>query len=397
MEISGITRRLIDFAKGLVGHLTGGLGHTTIVTGVFMAGVSGSANADTAALASVLVPVLKDEGYDDGYSCAMVASAGALGPVIPPSIMMVIYAGVTSISIGTLFMAGFIPGILIGIGYMVVNYLYARHTGIPRSKFAGWKYLGKSFISALPALMLPVIIVGGILSGAVTATESGVLACVYSFFYGLVGKKITKQNLKECFLGGISGTANAAVLAAQELRETYPEAEIATIDSFAASMGEGLLVLEAAEMIERGCAFQEITDYILERRNMMCQFFTVDDLTYLHRGGRISGAKALVGNVLNIKPILRGDEIGRIVMCGKKRGSRRALDELAERYAFRALDMSADISIAHADNDEGTAYLLAELRKKGFTGDCITVIYEPVTGSHVGPGTVALFFPGTEK
>ena len=197
--------------------------------------------------------------------------------------------------------------------------------------------------------------------------------------------------------GGISGTANAAVLAAQELRETYPKAEIATIDSFAASMGEGLLVLEAAEMIERGCAFQEITDYILERRNMMCQFFTVDDLTYLHRGGRISGAKALVGNVLNIKPILRGDEIGRIVMCGKKRGSRRALDELAERWAFRALDMSADISIAHADNDEGTAYLLAELRKKGFTGDCITVIYEPVTGSHVGPGTVALFFPGTEK
>lgn len=212
MEISGITRRLIDFAKGLVGHLTGGLGHTTIVTGVFMAGVSGSANADTAALASVLVPVLKDEGYDDGYSCAMVASAGALGPVIPPSIMMVIYAGVTSISIGTLFMAGFIPGILIGVGYMVVNYLYARHTGIPRSKFAGWKYLGKSFISALPALMLPVIIVGGILSGAVTATESGVLACVYSFFYGLVGKKITKKNLKECFLGGISGTANSMII-----------------------------------------------------------------------------------------------------------------------------------------------------------------------------------------
>ena len=139
MEQSGITRKLINFARSLVGHFTGGLGHATIVTGILMAGVSGSANADTAALASILVPALRDEGYDDGYACAMVSGCGALGPVIPPSIMMVIYSGVTSISIGALFMAGFLPGLLIGVGYMLVNYLYARRSRIPRDRPVGWQ------------------------------------------------------------------------------------------------------------------------------------------------------------------------------------------------------------------------------------------------------------------
>lgn len=197
--------------------------------------------------------------------------------------------------------------------------------------------------------------------------------------------------------GGISGTADSAAMAVRELKEKYPGANIAAIDTFAASMGEGKLVLEAAEMIERGASFMSVEHDVLQYRGSMCQFFTVDDLEYLRRGGRISGAVALVGNVLNIKPILRGDEIGRIVMCGKKRGRKRALDELADRYAQRVLDKGADISIAHADNDEGTAYLLEQLRQRGFTGECITVCYEPVTGSHVGPGTVALFFFGTEK
>lgn len=214
MEVSGITQRLVDFAKSLVGHFRGGLGHATIVTGVLMAGVSGSANADTTALASILVPSLKNEGYDDGYACAMVSGAGALGPVIPPSIMMVIYAGVTSISIGTMFLAGFVPGIMIGIGYMVVNYLYAKKNNIARTSFSGWKQLGINFIKAVPALVLPFIIIGGILSGVVTATESGVLACVYAFLYGLFNRKINAKSLKECLLGACNATANSMVIIA---------------------------------------------------------------------------------------------------------------------------------------------------------------------------------------
>lgn len=197
--------------------------------------------------------------------------------------------------------------------------------------------------------------------------------------------------------GGISGTAQAAALAAVELMDKYPHAKIMTIDTYAASLGEGLLVLEAAELLRAGKSYEEVSDRILARRAHMCQFFTVDDLSYLKRGGRISGAAALVGTMLGIKPILRGDETGHIVACGKVRGNRKAYAELAEYFDKRALDKMERIGIAHADNQEGTDYLLGLLREKGFTGECLEVYYEPVTGSHVGPGTVALFFYGTEK
>ena len=150
-------------------------------------------------------------------------------------------------------------------------------------------------------------------------------------------------------------------------------------------------------MIEEGKSLDEIKAHLLARRPHMCQFFTVDDLAYLKRGGRISGATALIGTVLSIKPILRGDETGHIVSCGKVRGLKRAYAELANYFDTRALDKSESIGIAHADNPEGAEALLALLREKGFTGECLNVVYEPVTGAHVGPGTVALFFYGTEK
>ena len=197
--------------------------------------------------------------------------------------------------------------------------------------------------------------------------------------------------------GGISGTAQAAVIAAGELTEKYPARKIVTIDTYAASLGEGLQVLEAARMIEEGKSLDEIKAHLLARRPHMCQFFTVDDLAYLKRGGRISSATALIGTVLSIKPILCGDETGHIVSCGKVRGMKRAYQELANYYDGRALDKSEMLGIAHADNEEGAQALIALLRDKGFTGECLNVVYEPVTGAHVGPGTVALFFYGTEK
>lgn len=197
--------------------------------------------------------------------------------------------------------------------------------------------------------------------------------------------------------GGISGTAQAAVIAAGELTEKYPARKIVTIDTYAASLGEGLQVLEAARMIEEGKSLDEIKAHLLARRPHMCQFFTVDDLAYLKRGGRISSATALIGTVLSIKPILCGDETGHIVSCGKVRGMKRAYQELANYYDGRALDKSEMLGIAHADNEEGAQALIALLRDKGFTGECLNVVYEPVTGAHVGPGTVALFFYGKEK
>ncbi len=197
--------------------------------------------------------------------------------------------------------------------------------------------------------------------------------------------------------GGISGTAHAARVAAEDLSEIYPERRIAVIDTLAASLGEGMQVLEAAEMLEAGVSFDEIVDTVTKKRLTMCQYFTVDDLEYLKRGGRISKVASVVGTVLRIKPLLTGNDEGRIVLCGKARGRRQSLMDLAERYDALVRHKDERIGIAHADDEAGAAILLGLLRSKGFTGECITVCYEPVTGAHVGPGTVALFFRGIHK
>ena len=197
--------------------------------------------------------------------------------------------------------------------------------------------------------------------------------------------------------GGISGTANAALMAKQELDEEYPDRKIIVIDTLAASLGEGLFVIKAAEQLKDGVALDKIEEDIRAQVPSMCQSFTVDDLKYLKKTGRVSGAAAIIGNVLSIHPILIGDYEGKIVVKSKVRGMKRTLDALAERYAELALSKTETIGIAHADNEEGKAYLVQRLRDKGLTGKCLSVCYEPVTGSHVGPGTVALFFFGTDR
>ena len=197
--------------------------------------------------------------------------------------------------------------------------------------------------------------------------------------------------------GGISGTANAALMAKQELDEEYPDRKIVVIDTLAASLGEGLFVIKAAEQLKDGVALDAIEEAIRAQVPSMCQSFTVDDLKYLKNTGRVSGAAAIIGNVLSIHPILIGDYEGKIVVKAKVRGMKRTLDALAERYAELALSKTETIGIAHADNEEGKAYLVQRLRDKALTGKCLSVCYEPVTGSHVGPGTVALFFFGTDR
>ncbi len=197
--------------------------------------------------------------------------------------------------------------------------------------------------------------------------------------------------------GGISGTANAATVAAREMKEKYPQRKICAIDTFAASLGEGLLVIDAAKAAKAGADFEEIAENITQKRHTMCQYFTVDDLKYLKKGGRISGATAIIGNMLNIKPVLMGDAEGKIVQHSKTRGLKRALTMLAEKYGELCPDKSCTIGIAHADNEKAAGELLLLLKEKGFCGNCLSVYYEPVTGSHVGPGTVALFFPGVHK
>ena len=197
--------------------------------------------------------------------------------------------------------------------------------------------------------------------------------------------------------GGISGTNQAAVQAAVEMREKYPERKIAVIDTKAASLGEGLAVLFAARLKAAGASFEEVVEKTRMNSASICQYFTVEDLTYLKKGGRISGAAALVGNILQIKPILKGDEEGRIVLCHKERGRKRSMEMLVSRYQELVADLNAPVGIAHGDSEEDAGYLARRIKESGHAGEMLMECYEPVTGSHVGPGTIALFFYGVHR
>ncbi len=200
-----------------------------------------------------------------------------------------------------------------------------------------------------------------------------------------------------CMSGGISGTAGAAKIVCEALSVEFPERKIHTVDTLGASMGEGLQVIAAAKMIRENADFETIVSHLETEKMTMCQYFTVDNLAYLQRGGRVGKAAAIVGTVFNIKPILTGNDEGKIVVFSKERGRRRVFEALAEKYSQKVRNLEEDIAIAHADDLDGAVMLKEMLRSRGFSGNCITVEYEPVTGSHVGPGTVALFFAGTEK
>ena len=194
--------------------------------------------------------------------------------------------------------------------------------------------------------------------------------------------------------GGVSGTSNAAKIAAEELKPQYPDRKIIVIDSLGASLGEGMMVIKAARAIKKGLEIEKVAEKVKKAIPILCQCLTVDDLKYLKSTGRVSGAAAFVGGLLGIKPLLIGNECGKIVLYDKTRGAKKALEALAERYSNYVTDKTKDIGISHADNVSGVEYLLEKLKEKGFCGKSLTVCYEPVTGSHVGPGTIALFFYG---
>ena len=197
---------------------------------------------------------------------------------------------------------------------------------------------------------------------------------------------------------GISGSYQSSVIAAEALREEFPERTVRTVDSLGASLGEGLLVLEALRCRdEEGISLCDTEARLLSLRRRMCQVFTVEDLQYLRRGGRLSNMAAIVGTVLNIKPLLKGNEEGKIVSTARVRGRKRSIEALAARYDALVKDPETQtVGIAHADCAGDAAYLMKLLRHGKAPKDILTVCYEPVTGSHVGPGTLALFFLGDE-
>ncbi len=212
MNRTGITTRIVNFALSLVGHVRGGLGHATTVTGVIMAMISGSANADSAAIGTIMLPPLKKAGYDEGFAVALVASAGVLAPIIPPSILMIIYASCTGMPVATLFAAGFIPGFMVAGGYMVYTYLYARKTHLEIRPWVGFRRLFLDFKDAIWALIMPVIIIGGILGGVFTATEAGAIAVAYGVLYGVVVRSLNFKVLTTCLIEAVKAAVGPMLI-----------------------------------------------------------------------------------------------------------------------------------------------------------------------------------------
>jgi C4-dicarboxylate transporter DctM subunit len=192
MERGGISRRIIDFANALVGWLPGGLAAVTIVSAMFFAGISGSAAADAAAVGAILIPAMKRSGYDSDFAAAVQASGGSIGVIIPPSIPMIIFGFLTGASIGQLFAAGILPGLLIGMSLIAAATVISRRRGYAATQAFSLAEVGRTLRKALLALGAPAIILGGILFGVFTATESAAVAVVYALVVSLVAYRELK-------------------------------------------------------------------------------------------------------------------------------------------------------------------------------------------------------------
>lgn len=186
MDHGKISKKLIDFCCALVGHYRGGLAHANILVSMIFAGVSGSSQADTAGIGKILIPQMEHRGYDKGISVGVTAASSTLGSIIPPSITMVVYAGIANVPTGSLFFAGILPGVVLGLAMMgVVSILSAKRL-YPRSPKTAIRDTAASFFGSCPALLTPVIIIGGIITGAYTPTEAAAFACVYALIIGMV-------------------------------------------------------------------------------------------------------------------------------------------------------------------------------------------------------------------
>ena len=200
------------------------------------------------------------------------------------------------------------------------------------------------------------------------------------------------------FSSALSGCVNSAVKAREDLMEEYKDADITIIDTKSASLGQGLLVYYAYEMLKKGSSKEEIVDWIENNKLKMNHWFTVEDLIYLKRGGRISGASAMVGTILNIKPIMHVDDDGRLVPVTKVNGRKKSLKMLAEMLKERIVHPEEQvIAISHGDCQDDAEYLQSLIQENCHVKDIIIGNVGPVIGSHSGPGTVALFFIGEKR
>lgn len=268
MNVGGTTLGLINFANVLVGRIRGGLAHTNVVASMFLAGISGSAVADASAITTIMVPGMTKAGYGRAFAAALTAAASTMGPIIPPSILMVIMGVTTGVSIGGLFSAGFVPGILMGFSMMGLSYYIARKRNYPRDPEPfSFLRVRRAFIEAGPALLAPVIIIGGILGGIFTPTEAAAVAVFYAllmgvFYYRVLNLKkiaasIVNSAITTAVLLFIIGTANifAWVLTAEQIPQFIAEQMLSlTRDPYLILLLINLFLIVVGMFMEGGAA-----------------------------------------------------------------------------------------------------------------------------------------------
>jgi C4-dicarboxylate transporter DctM subunit len=232
MDTGGISRRLVNLARVMVGHVRGGLGMVVVVGEIFFSGISGSTTADAAAIGSIMIPAMTRMGYTPERAAAIVCAASGMGILVPPCLTMVVYGSLTGVSIAALFAAGFLPAAVMALALMAQLYVQARRDNLPREPRAGWRELARAVREAGLALMMPVIIFGGILGGAFTPTEAAVVAVAYGFVVGVfvyrevtwrdVGRILARTGLISGSVMLLIGTANifAWLLTVQQLPQS---------------------------------------------------------------------------------------------------------------------------------------------------------------------------------
>ncbi len=244
MNRSGLTDRLIDFSRLIVGSVRGGLGYVNVVGSVIFAGVNGSAAADASALGAILIPAMEKEGFPVSYAAGITAGSSLIGPIIPPSVFMIIYASLTNTSIGGLFAAGVCPGIILGAAFLIMNWYYSRKYNVPVSDIsevrkAKWAILRRSVL----ALIAPLIIMGGIMEGFVTPTESGAIACLYCIVTGFfVTRELTiKKFFKSLYEAVRTTSAIFLIMGAASVVSWYLKYERVTQSFSQLIINSGLL------------------------------------------------------------------------------------------------------------------------------------------------------------
>ena len=213
MNAGGVATRIFDFCNTLVGHIPGGLGHVNVFCSVIFAGMSGSALADTGGIGAIELKAMKDQGFDEDFSAAITGASSCLGPIIPPSTGMVLYAMMAEESVGTLFIAGVLPGIIMAAAMCLIVYITAKRRNYPISPRVTWKERGRALWRAVPALLSPIILLSGILLGIFSATEASVVCCLYSLFLGIfIYKELSPKGLYNVFLDTLKSSGMVMAL-----------------------------------------------------------------------------------------------------------------------------------------------------------------------------------------